>query len=129
MKQDIAERLAQAVPHHAVLAPDLDLLAKPLPPVGERLRFQEAEPVLGEDSAFAAVTQDISRANDVFQKGYPTLVPIPPLTKPTLVGLYVCKDSSNRKSCRTKPAEKINNILLRTRYLSLGLNGIFKYVL
>lgn len=36
MKQDIADRLAQAEPHHAVLAPDLDLLAKPLPPVGER---------------------------------------------------------------------------------------------
>lgn len=36
MKQDIAVRIEQAVPHHAVLAPDLDLLAKPLPPVGER---------------------------------------------------------------------------------------------
>lgn len=84
-----------------------DLLASdPLPRM-----LLTLEPLLVKDTSVAPVVKDISGPKGLYQEGFHTKLPLPVLSKPTLLGLFICKDSNKEAHCNNKAVVPINEIL------------------
>lgn len=69
------------------------------------------EPLLSFSDPAQAVTKDISSTPGLHKKGFHTDLFVPDLKEPTILGIFVCKDSSNKALCGHRELKSIRQIL------------------